>query len=108
MGPKREKIETPLQASGAQRSEEFVLIAELPVIAAVVGKQHVHDGAGDEDEDGREQDREPEVSEKNHAQPPSVRRRMKAFRTRGYARREPRSSGRSGIFFGVTDALMKY
>src|SRR5207245_5417212 len=29
---------------------------------------------------GREQDREPEVSERNHAQPPSVRRRMQGFR----------------------------
>jgi hypothetical protein len=30
----------------------------------------MHDGAGDEDDDGGEQDREPESGEKNHAQPP--------------------------------------
>src|SRR5712691_1509112 len=98
-GPKREKIETALQAGGAQRSEEFVLIGELPVIAAVIGKQHVHDEAGDEDDDGRKQDREPEGSERNHTQPPSVRRRMQGFRGRGYACPEPRSSRAQGYIF---------
>jgi len=58
MGAKRGNIEAPLQASGAQRGEELVLIVEPLVVAAVVRQQHVHDGTGDEYDDGRQQHRE--------------------------------------------------
>ena len=48
----RENIKTPLQTGGAQGGKKLVLFGKLAVIAAVVRKQHVHDGAGDEHDDG--------------------------------------------------------
>ncbi|PYU33176.1 MAG: hypothetical protein DMG28_09105 [Acidobacteria bacterium] len=96
MGAKRENIETPLQASGAQRGEELVLIGELLVVAAVVWQKHVHDGAGDEDDDGRQQDREPKCGERNHAKPPPAARANAGIsHARGYACPELRSRGRT-------------
>ena len=71
MGAKRENIEAALQASRAQRREEPVFIGELLVVAAVVRQKHVDDGTSDEDDDGRQQDREPKGREWNHAQSPS-------------------------------------
>src|SRR5229473_4136575 len=70
VGAKREMIETALQTSGAQGGKKLVLFGELTVVAAMVRQQHVHDGAGDEDDDGGEKNREPKSREGNHAQPP--------------------------------------
>src|SRR5216684_5567465 len=70
VGAKREMIETALQTSGAQGGKKLVLFGELTVVAAMVRQQHVHDGAGDEDDDGGEKNREPKSREGNHTQPP--------------------------------------
>src|SRR6266849_8262808 len=66
----REHIEAALQASGSQGSEKLVLVGELVAVAAVVRQQHVHDGAGDKDDDGGKNNGEPKSREGNHRQPP--------------------------------------
>jgi hypothetical protein len=80
VGAKRENIETSLQTSAAQCGQEPVLVGELLVVAAVVRQKHVHDGARDEHDDGRQQDREPKLGERDHAQSPfGARRTVKNF-----------------------------
>src|SRR5712692_8897847 len=74
MCTKGENIETSLQTGGTQRGQELVLIGEFLVVAAVVRQKHVHDGAGDKDDDRRQQDREPKCGERDHAKPPSGER----------------------------------
>lgn len=65
-----EDLEAPLEGGGAQSGDYFVLVGESMVVAAMIGKQHVHDGTGDEDDDCRQQDGEPKSSERNQVRPP--------------------------------------
>src|SRR6266849_811735 len=70
VGGKRKHVETALQTSGAQGGKNFVLVGERLVVPALVRQQHVHDGAGDKDDDGGQNNGEPKSREGNHTQPP--------------------------------------
>src|SRR4030095_9699638 len=65
-----ENVHPSLQVRRTQRGEQLVLFRELLVIAAVIRQQHVHDRAGNEDNNRRQQDGEPEGCESNHAWSP--------------------------------------
>jgi hypothetical protein len=47
----REDIEAWLDGGGAEEGEDFVLVGEFLVVAAVVAEHHVNEGTGDEDKD---------------------------------------------------------
>jgi len=51
VGGEGEDVESALEACGAESGEDFIFVRECLVIAAMVGQQHVHNGAGDEDDD---------------------------------------------------------
>jgi len=70
VGAVGKNIKPPLDGRGAQCGENLFLVGELAVVAAMIRQHHVHDEAGDEDEDRRHYDREPKSSERNHVQPP--------------------------------------
>src|ERR1700722_1096910 len=63
-------IKPTRQAGSSENGPKLVLIGQLPVIALVIGQHGMHDGAGDEHDHSREQDREPQSGERNHVQPP--------------------------------------
>src|SRR5713226_6558971 len=103
VGAKREMIEAARQTSGAQSGEKLVLFGKLAVVAAVVRQQHVHDRAGDEDDDGGQNNRKPKSREGNHTQPPwgededpgSLRQRL-----------SPPGSGGQGVIRGALRSAM--
>jgi hypothetical protein len=70
VGAEGKDVKTPLESGGAQHGEDLVLVGKLAVVAAMIRQQHVDNGAGDKDEDRRQQDRQPESGERDHVQPP--------------------------------------